>query len=64
MIGVTMPIHHVEIIDGRRSNLRWSRSEFVATIVEWWVEQGSPPVAKVDESMLIAEGKAPYGNKR
>jgi hypothetical protein len=63
LIGVTMPEEHVLIIDERRKNLRWSRPEYIATIVENWVMQGCPPIARIDETNLIAEGKAPYGKK-
>jgi hypothetical protein len=37
-----------EYINQRAERLDWTPSAFTAKLVEWWFDQGCPPVSKVD----------------
>jgi hypothetical protein len=50
--GVHLPGHLREAIRDRGQPISLTRSKYLRLIVEWWDQQGRPPVNAADAAML------------
>lgn len=55
VVSVGLLDEFVDVIDSRADALRWSRSEFVLSILEDWKARGCPPVSEQDRVMQLAK---------
>lgn len=50
-VGVHLTDSLRDLVDGRRGGISYSRSRYLAAIVQWWKDQGAPPVTPADEAV-------------
>lgn len=68
-LNAVVPITITSVIRERATSLSMTKGRYASHIVQWWFQQGCPPVTRADEAIqqlaelqMVAESK-PKGKK-